>query len=456
MPSGWRLIKSLITHADAHSKTGYIEGQKLISGLKSAGFITLRSGVQVSPALHIAPGSAAGRVSFAPAMRIYLHDYGGHAFIVGLARRLAERGHAVRYGFSATNEAPQGDLAARPSDAPGFSLDPVVTAGGRQARAVAGGARPPQARRGPVRARRRRPRPPVERRRGGRRQLRARRRGGPPAGGAGAGRGLRQLAPGRPLGRHAGRAETPLRRAGRRARSRVRGARRPAAPPRRRRRRHHRRVPPSPDPLADRPVARDGAGKLGAPRRPPPAPARQRLGACTRPRRQARRALLRHPRDETRPERPRCAGGVSRRHRRPARRRVVGRGRRLAGGREAAPRARRAHPAPLPALRRLPRRAGRGRRGRGGAGARGERRIRPVQGAGLPVRRPPDGPLRPGRQPCRAHRDARRGRRRGAARRPRGAGGGRRRAAPRRPPAPSDGRGRAGLRRAGLRPGRCR
>ncbi|MBC11925.1 MAG: glycosyltransferase WbuB [Rhodothermaceae bacterium] len=60
-------------------------------------------------------------------MRIYLHDYGGHAFLVGLARHLARRGHTVRYGFSATNEAPQGDLAPRPDDPPTFSLDPVVT-----------------------------------------------------------------------------------------------------------------------------------------------------------------------------------------------------------------------------------------------------------------------------------------------------------------------------------------
>ncbi|PAP77813.1 glycosyltransferase family 4 protein [Rubrivirga marina] len=60
-------------------------------------------------------------------MRIYLHDYGGHAFLVGLARHLARRGHAVRYSFSATNEAPQGDLAPRGDDPETFSLDPVVT-----------------------------------------------------------------------------------------------------------------------------------------------------------------------------------------------------------------------------------------------------------------------------------------------------------------------------------------
>ena len=72
-------------------------------------------------------------------MRLYLHDYGGHAFIVGLARALARRGHAVRYGWSATNEAPQGDLARRPDDPESLSFDPVVAPPvDKRARSLAG------------------------------------------------------------------------------------------------------------------------------------------------------------------------------------------------------------------------------------------------------------------------------------------------------------------------------
>ncbi len=72
-------------------------------------------------------------------MRIYLHDYGGHAFIVALARALAQRGHHVRYGYSATNEAPQGDLAPRPEDPDTLTMDPVLAPPvDKRARSLAG------------------------------------------------------------------------------------------------------------------------------------------------------------------------------------------------------------------------------------------------------------------------------------------------------------------------------
>ena len=60
-------------------------------------------------------------------MRLYVHDYAGHAFAVELSRELARRGHTVRHGYSATNLTPQGALARRPDDAPGFQPDPVRT-----------------------------------------------------------------------------------------------------------------------------------------------------------------------------------------------------------------------------------------------------------------------------------------------------------------------------------------
>ena len=60
-------------------------------------------------------------------MRIYVHDYAGHAFAVQLARALAARGHTVRHGFSATNLTPQGELAKRPGDPATFEPEPIST-----------------------------------------------------------------------------------------------------------------------------------------------------------------------------------------------------------------------------------------------------------------------------------------------------------------------------------------
>jgi glycosyltransferase involved in cell wall biosynthesis len=60
-------------------------------------------------------------------MKIVLHDYGGYAFIVGLARRLAGRGHDVFYLHAAHNPTPHGQLDLRPSDPPGFHSQGLTT-----------------------------------------------------------------------------------------------------------------------------------------------------------------------------------------------------------------------------------------------------------------------------------------------------------------------------------------
>ena len=60
-------------------------------------------------------------------MRIYVHDYAGHAFVVQLSRALAARGHTVRHGFSSTNLTPQGELARQPEDPETFEPDPIST-----------------------------------------------------------------------------------------------------------------------------------------------------------------------------------------------------------------------------------------------------------------------------------------------------------------------------------------
>ena len=60
-------------------------------------------------------------------MRLYVHDYAGHAFAVELSRELARRGHTVRHGYSSTNLTPQGALARRADDAPSYQPDPIET-----------------------------------------------------------------------------------------------------------------------------------------------------------------------------------------------------------------------------------------------------------------------------------------------------------------------------------------
>lgn len=55
-------------------------------------------------------------------MNILIHDYGGYAFIVQLARHLARLGFIVDYAFSRDNVTPKGLLAAQPDDPESFSL----------------------------------------------------------------------------------------------------------------------------------------------------------------------------------------------------------------------------------------------------------------------------------------------------------------------------------------------
>ena len=57
-------------------------------------------------------------------MRIYLHDYAGHAFPIPLSRALAARGHTVRHGYCASlRTTPTGTLARTPSDPASLSFD---------------------------------------------------------------------------------------------------------------------------------------------------------------------------------------------------------------------------------------------------------------------------------------------------------------------------------------------
>ena len=60
-------------------------------------------------------------------MKIFFHDYPGHAFPIQLSRELARRGHKVVHAFAAALEAPRGALAPRPEDPPTLRILPLVT-----------------------------------------------------------------------------------------------------------------------------------------------------------------------------------------------------------------------------------------------------------------------------------------------------------------------------------------
>ncbi|HEY2572950.1 MAG TPA: glycosyltransferase family 4 protein [Verrucomicrobiaceae bacterium] len=60
-------------------------------------------------------------------MKIFFHDYPGHAFSMRLSRELANLGHEVVHAFAAALESPRGALQPRPDDPPGLTILPLVT-----------------------------------------------------------------------------------------------------------------------------------------------------------------------------------------------------------------------------------------------------------------------------------------------------------------------------------------
>lgn len=62
-------------------------------------------------------------------MKIFVHDYPGHAFPVQLSRAFARQGHTVVHAFAAALESPRGGVEVRPSDPPELTILPLVTEG---------------------------------------------------------------------------------------------------------------------------------------------------------------------------------------------------------------------------------------------------------------------------------------------------------------------------------------
>lgn len=63
-------------------------------------------------------------------MKIFLHDYPGHAFPAQLSRELARQGHTVVHAFAAALESPRGAVEPRPDDPAGLTIRPIVTGHG--------------------------------------------------------------------------------------------------------------------------------------------------------------------------------------------------------------------------------------------------------------------------------------------------------------------------------------
>jgi glycosyltransferase involved in cell wall biosynthesis len=62
-------------------------------------------------------------------LRIVVHDFSGHPLAVQLSRELAARGHQVLHLHNPAFESPKGPLEVRPSDPPGFDVQPVLIPG---------------------------------------------------------------------------------------------------------------------------------------------------------------------------------------------------------------------------------------------------------------------------------------------------------------------------------------
>lgn len=63
-------------------------------------------------------------------MKIFVHDYPGHAFPVQLSREFARMGHTVVHAFAAALEAPRGAVEGRTDDPAGLTILPIVTGAG--------------------------------------------------------------------------------------------------------------------------------------------------------------------------------------------------------------------------------------------------------------------------------------------------------------------------------------
>jgi glycosyltransferase involved in cell wall biosynthesis len=60
-------------------------------------------------------------------LKIFLHDYPGHAFPVQLSRALAHAGHEVVHAYAAVLESPRGGVESRPSDPDRLTILPIIT-----------------------------------------------------------------------------------------------------------------------------------------------------------------------------------------------------------------------------------------------------------------------------------------------------------------------------------------